>query len=639
MKVQLINTTSVYTRIHYDPVATVVLKTRYKTKCVMLDWCDDIAITNKCDCLVCKECMTSSHNGHITKEIKSITDIHRQEVDEIINKLKTKVEELTKTLETIDGEHSLLIQSGCDSYIDVVEKTSAEIHQIIDHYKQIEMNTAFDFRDTETHNLKGTRVFFQRLHKESSDRILKFENLLQEPHDNTFFLEWKGLQNEYKIMTEESEQPLASPRQMSGLNQDTFRRAIIDGIDKQFQMGLKELETAVAVLKEEVETLNEKLKGKQEEINNLSEQKETETTVARLTDEIGVLEEKLKMRQEQMEKLSKLVLHKEQETVVARLTEEMCALKEKLKVKQGLKDNPPSGESSDAILVLIGFPGSGKSETGNTVIGKRVFNNEPQQKQETNDVFDLRLTVRDTPGFESMAEFSKIYNSLKDLDIRKVVFGLTIRIGRSDPGFTDTIHKLFRDSGVGEHLSRRTILIFTCVDELLENHKEIYEDSFKKWLRKSEGINQLITSFQLKYCVIHNKQQGANQVKQVEQIVTHIKSLFQNDSELETWCHFNDTVPYNLGINDMDASNERYDEWDVFKGDYKLNQVMMQEIQTTPYKVIELVYKLRPQIHYGQNKIDMIHSFLQESGSHLTERDVDNLLSFQNSRYPICNIS
>lgn len=33
---------------------------------------------------------------------------------------------------------------------------------------------------------------------------------------------------------------------------------------------LKELKTTVDVLKEEMDTLNEKLKGKQEEINNLS---------------------------------------------------------------------------------------------------------------------------------------------------------------------------------------------------------------------------------------------------------------------------------------------------------------------------------------------------------------------------------
>ncbi|CAC5408582.1 unnamed protein product [Mytilus coruscus] len=638
---------------------------------------------SQCDCLACKECMTSSHNGHITKEIKKITDICRQDVDQIINKLKTKVEELKKTLKTIDGDHSFLIQSGCDSYIDDVEKTSAEIQQIIDHYKHIEMTTAFDFRDTETHNLKGTRVFFQRLYNESYDRLLEFENLLQEPHDNSFFLEWKGLQKEYKIMTEESEQPLSSPRQMSGFNQNTFRRAIIDGIDKQFQMGLKEQETAVVVFTEEVDILNEKLKGKQEEIDNLSElsrelqlkekkeielfdennklkteiyenshydtmetivliyvvssrQKEKETTVARLTDEIDVLKEKLKIKQEQIDNLSKLsrdlqlkerkeiqlldennklkteikernirevALQEEQETTVARLTEEMDVLKEKLKVKQGHIDNP-SNESGEAILVLIGYPGSGKSETGNTVIGKRVFKKQSPQKQETHDVLDLHLTVRDTTGFEWLSRF--------------------------DPGFTDTIRDIFNDRRVGEHLKRRTFLIFTCIDELFNNDEDINEDEFEKWLRTAGDIHKLITSFQLDYCVILNEPGGTKRFKHVEQIVRHIQGILERGSEQDTWCHFNEIELYDFGENATNmcmslVGNEKNSE---IKEDRDFDEKMDQEIEITPRKVIDIVRTLQP-LKDKQIRSRKIHAYLHDLGSHMTESDVDKLLNLE----------
>ncbi|XP_063411373.1 uncharacterized protein LOC134694296 [Mytilus trossulus] len=252
--------------------------------------------------------MTSSHNGHISKKIKSITDIRRQEVDEKINKMKTKVEEQKKTLETIDGEQSLLIQSGCDSYIKDVEKTSEEIHQIVNHYKHIEMTTAFDFRDTETQNLKGTRVFFQRLYNASSDRLLKFENLLQEPDDNLFFLEWKGLQTEYQTMTEESVQPLSSQRQMSSFNQDTFTRAIIDGIDKQFQMGLSgELQLKERKIIELLDE-NNKLKTeiKERNVKEVALLKDKETAVATLTEEKDILNGKLKEKQYEIDHLIQL---------------------------------------------------------------------------------------------------------------------------------------------------------------------------------------------------------------------------------------------------------------------------------------------------------------------------------------------
>ncbi|CAC5392470.1 unnamed protein product [Mytilus coruscus] len=100
----------------------------------------------KCDCLTCKECITSSHNCHITKEINKIADIRRQDVNQIINKLKMKVEEIKETLKTIDESHSFQIQSDCDSYIETVEKTSQEIYQIIDRNNLISITTASDFR-------------------------------------------------------------------------------------------------------------------------------------------------------------------------------------------------------------------------------------------------------------------------------------------------------------------------------------------------------------------------------------------------------------------------------------------------------------------------------------------------------------
>ncbi|CAG2193647.1 unnamed protein product [Mytilus edulis] len=60
-----------------------------------------ICYCGKCDCLTCKECITSSHNGHITKEIKNIADIRRKDVSQIINKLKTKVKEIEETLKQL----------------------------------------------------------------------------------------------------------------------------------------------------------------------------------------------------------------------------------------------------------------------------------------------------------------------------------------------------------------------------------------------------------------------------------------------------------------------------------------------------------------------------------------------------------
>ncbi|CAG2240667.1 unnamed protein product [Mytilus edulis] len=253
-------------------------------------------------------------------------------------------------------------------------------------------------------------------------------------------------EKEYQIMTEESEQPLASQRQMSGFNQDTFRRAVIDGIDQQFQMGLKELKTTVDVLKEEMDTLNEKLKGKQEEINNLS--KLYRELQLKEKKEIELLDEINKLKTDIKEKYTREVaLKKQHETSVARLTKEMDVSKTNLIRERKLLEShdESNADCKSAVLVLIGFPGSGKSETSNTLIGKRDFKAElqnfgPKLHQEVNSVFgDLHVNVRDIQSFESLNEFVDIYNSLIDLECRKVVFGLTIGIGRIPTGYTDTL--------------------------------------------------------------------------------------------------------------------------------------------------------------------------------------------------------
>ncbi|XP_063408755.1 uncharacterized protein LOC134692234 [Mytilus trossulus] len=246
----------------------------------------------KCDSLICKECITSSHNGHITKEIKNIAEIRRQDVNQIIDKLKTKVEEIQQTLKTMEGSHSLQIQSGCESFIKDVRETSGEMYSIIDKYKHINITTASDFRENEEQDLKRKLVFFQRLHNESADRLLKFENLVQEPHDSTFFKEWKNLQTEFQIITDESEQQLSCPQQIQSFQPDTFRRAVIDKIDEQFQMGFKENERKVTELLGENCKLKAEVKIKLDEIKQLSNDLDTN---ADLTNKMRIyFEEKVK---------------------------------------------------------------------------------------------------------------------------------------------------------------------------------------------------------------------------------------------------------------------------------------------------------------------------------------------------------
>lgn len=190
----------------------------------------------KCDCLTCEECMTSTHNEHRTDKIKHIADARRKEVSQILYKLKTKVEVNEYKIETIDSEHSSKITSECESYASKVEETVKELHNIIDRNKVIYMTKASDFKEIEKQDSNKRHFFFETLYEESKDRILKFQNLMQESYDHddvSFFIEWKNLQTDIEDINEENEQPLYSPKHMECFDKMSFTRAVIEEIDEE----------------------------------------------------------------------------------------------------------------------------------------------------------------------------------------------------------------------------------------------------------------------------------------------------------------------------------------------------------------------------------------------------------------------
>lgn len=189
-----------------------------------------------CDCLTCDKCMTSSHNGHTTDTIKRIVEVYRKDAEKTQEKLKTKVEIVHKTLETIKSNQMHQIISDFESYVQKVEKTSQKLHGIVDNIKTINMTTAWDFEKTENQDLNMKRVFFQRQYDESSGTLLQIDNLLQESQDVKFFTDWKHLQTDrLQNMCEIIDQTLQSPRRIESFYEDNFMRTVIGEIDKRLK--------------------------------------------------------------------------------------------------------------------------------------------------------------------------------------------------------------------------------------------------------------------------------------------------------------------------------------------------------------------------------------------------------------------
>ncbi|XP_063415832.1 heat shock 70 kDa protein 12A-like [Mytilus trossulus] len=254
---------------------------------------------SKCECLTCKQCMTSSHNGHTTDTIKKIVDVFRENAKETHDKLKAKVAIVKRTLVAIKTNQTHKITSDFDSYVHKVEKICREMYGIVDHTKKIHMTAASDFKTNENQDLNRKRVFFQRQYDESSNTLIQIDNLLQESQDVTFFTDWKRLKTDVDNMIQ-IDQALQSPRRIESFNEDNFMTPIIGEIDKRLKRSMfKEKET-------EIEYLTNEVKKTETEIQLLQNAvKEHKILTYNLQKENNDLNKGLRKKQAEIEKLSR----------------------------------------------------------------------------------------------------------------------------------------------------------------------------------------------------------------------------------------------------------------------------------------------------------------------------------------------